>query len=223
MSREQIEPYLIASKRVLEGVTAVISPQGFKKLSSRQLFELLYLFRYLEHFDSILILVEREKYNSALALRRVVFDTYLRGMWISRCATDEVIERARKNNFKLDFSKKRADLQQALAANAGDSAVERESKFYKRGSGFIHSGLYETAMYAIRSNPKVAKHLVRSIRRALTNTTLRLLQMALNLHVQLLQSANSGGLCGGTPREDLMSRTTSLQRIADEYRSSLSR
>ena len=37
MSREQIEPYLIASKRVLEGVTAVISPQGFKKLSSRQL------------------------------------------------------------------------------------------------------------------------------------------------------------------------------------------
>ena len=46
-------------------------------------------------------------------------------------------------------------------------------------------------MYAIRSNPKVTKHLARSIRRALTNSSLRLLQLALNFHVQLLRSARA--------------------------------
>lgn len=222
MSQDQIASCLAASIRVQEGVTALVSAQEFKKLSSRQLFERLYLVRYLEHFGSILILVEKENYNSALALRRVAFDTYLRGMWISWCATDQVIEQARKNNFKLKFPKKREDLQQGLATTARDSAVEREGKFYKRGSGFIHSGLYETAMYAIRNNPKVAKHLAQSIRRELANTTLRLLQMALNFHVQLLQSARVGGLSGG-PVQELMSRITSLRLLADEYRSSLAR
>ena len=103
MSRDQIEPCLTASRCVLEGVTAVVSAQEFTKLSSRQLFERLYLVRYSEHFDSVLILIEKEKYNSALALRRVLFDTYLRGMWISWCAADEMIETARRSNFKLDF------------------------------------------------------------------------------------------------------------------------
>src|SRR5437660_5160916 len=131
-----------------------------------------------------------------------------------------MIESARRSNCKLNFPK-RVKIQLGLTATARYSAVERESKFYKRGSGFIHSGLYETAMYAIRSNPKVTKHLARSIRRALTNSSLRLLQLALNFHVQLLRSARAGGLCGGIPPDDLMSRATSLRRISDEYRSSL--
>jgi hypothetical protein len=60
-----------------------MSSVTFRQLTSRQLFELLYLSRGLEHFHSIVILIENEQYNSALALRRVVFEMYLRGMWVA--------------------------------------------------------------------------------------------------------------------------------------------
>ena len=219
MSQNQIEPYLTASKTVREDVAGIVSAQSFKKLTSRRLFHFLYLLRYLEHFHSVLILFEEKKYNSAFALRRVLFDTYLRGIWISRCATDETIEKARKSNFKkIDFPKTRKEIQQAIATTAQDSAVERESTMYSRASGFVHSGLYETAMYAISNNPKVSEHLVRNARRALRNTTLRLLHVSLDFHVQMLRDANTSPRKGVLDTEELMSRTTSLQTIAEQYR-----
>jgi len=226
VNQNQIEPYLTASKNVREGVAGVVSTQGFKKLTSRRLFQFLYLLRYLEHLHSVLILFEENKYNSAFALRRVLFDTYLRGMWISRCATNEMIESARKNNFnfkKKDFPENRKELQKAVATTAQDSALDRESTMYSRASGFVHSGLYETAMYAIRNNPKVSEHLFRNARRTLRNITIRLLQLSLDFYVQMLRDATTSRPNGVLGIEELMSCTTSLQTIAKQYRLDLAR
>jgi hypothetical protein len=110
------------------------------------------------------------------------------------------------------------EIQQAIATTAQDSAVERESTMYSRASGFVHSGLYETAMYAISNNPKVSEHLFRNARRALRNTTLRLLHVSLDFHVQMLRDANTSPRKGVLDTEELMSRTTSLQTIAEQYR-----
>ncbi len=71
---------LVASRKVCTALTGISSTFSRKQLSSRQLFLLLYVVRCREHFSSIVLLLENESYNSALALRRVLYDTFLRGM-----------------------------------------------------------------------------------------------------------------------------------------------
>jgi hypothetical protein len=46
-----------------------------------------------EHHDSILLLSEHQLFASSFALVRVAFDAYVRGVWLSICATDEQVER----------------------------------------------------------------------------------------------------------------------------------
>jgi hypothetical protein len=81
MNRMKLE--LEASRRVCTALTDISSTFSHKRLDSRQLFLLLYVVRCREHLSSIILLLENKSYNSALALRRVLYDTFLRGMWIS--------------------------------------------------------------------------------------------------------------------------------------------
>lgn len=168
----------------------------------------------------MLLLIRHENYNSALALRRVLFETCLRGTWLARCATNQIIENGRKNNFKIDFPR-RKDLQKAVAENVKATGLELEAIFYNRGSGFVHGGVYETAMYAMRTNRKVSEHLFRTVRLQLRNSTVRVLQICLDFDVHLLQSAVAGQRHGNSQVEELTSRTTLLQTIAQQYRSDL--
>lgn len=47
----------------------------------------------LEHHDSILLLSEHQLYASSFALVRIAFDAYIRGVWLSICASDPEVER----------------------------------------------------------------------------------------------------------------------------------
>lgn len=44
-----------------------------------------------EHHEGILLLIQARNYTSAFALERVAFDAYVRGVWLSLCATDDEI------------------------------------------------------------------------------------------------------------------------------------
>jgi len=46
-----------------------------------------------EHHESIVVLAEHRLFATCLALVRVVFDAYVRGVWLSICATDKEVER----------------------------------------------------------------------------------------------------------------------------------
>lgn len=45
-----------------------------------------------DHHEAIVFLIERRSYTSAFALLRIAFDAYVRGVWLSLCATDREIE-----------------------------------------------------------------------------------------------------------------------------------
>lgn len=45
-----------------------------------------------EHHHSIVLLAEHRLYGSAFSLLRVAFEAYIRGEWLSGCATDEQVE-----------------------------------------------------------------------------------------------------------------------------------
>ena len=57
----------------------------------------------LDHFDAILALLGRNPkiYSSAFALTRLVFESYIRGMWLMHCATDEQVENFSEGTFQL--------------------------------------------------------------------------------------------------------------------------
>ena len=46
----------------------------------------------LEHHKAILLLVSRSLYGSAFALMRLLFEAYIRGIWLHRCASDSDLE-----------------------------------------------------------------------------------------------------------------------------------
>lgn len=46
-----------------------------------------------EHHHAIVLLTEHRLFGAAFALVRVGFEAYIRGEWLSRCATDEEIAR----------------------------------------------------------------------------------------------------------------------------------
>ena len=57
----------------------------------------------LDHFDAVLALLGRTPkiYSSAFALIRLEFESYIRGMWLMYCATDEQIKNFSDNTFEL--------------------------------------------------------------------------------------------------------------------------
>ncbi len=57
----------------------------------------------LDHFDAVLALLGRNPkiYSSAFALTRLVFESYVRGMWLMYCARDEEIENFSNGTFEL--------------------------------------------------------------------------------------------------------------------------
>lgn len=57
----------------------------------------------LDHYDAVLALFGRTPkiYSSAFALMRLVFESYIRGMWLMYCATDEQIKSFLDNTFEL--------------------------------------------------------------------------------------------------------------------------
>ena len=57
----------------------------------------------LDHFDAVLVLLGRNPkiYSSAFALMRLVFESYIRGLWLFYCATDDEIESFSNGTFEL--------------------------------------------------------------------------------------------------------------------------
>lgn len=53
----------------------------------------------IEHGFAILILVDEDLPGSALALIRLQFEAYVRGMWLAQCASDSEIDKAGRDEF----------------------------------------------------------------------------------------------------------------------------
>lgn len=57
----------------------------------------------LEHQKSIILLVRYKHFGSALALVRLIFESYVRGVWIHQCASDAEVEMFAKDKLKKSF------------------------------------------------------------------------------------------------------------------------
>ena len=101
----------------------------------------------LEHQKAIVLLVRRHHFGSALALVRLAFESYVRGVWLHQCATDAEVTRYTKDKLKKEFGAMVEEIEQTDAFNEGVlSAIKKRS--WRAMNSFTHSGYSQ----AVRRN-----------------------------------------------------------------------
>ena len=82
----------------------------------------------LEHHKSIVLTTTAKFYGSAFALVRLQFEAYIRGVWLSYCATDQAIEKFKNDKFDVRIGTMISDLEKKDAFNNGElSNIKNES------------------------------------------------------------------------------------------------
>jgi hypothetical protein len=87
-----------------------------------------------EHDQAIVLLVQERLYGSALALVRVLFEAYLRGLWLLYAATDAKVEDAGRDRFP-DATTMVTDLEAK-----GLSLTKVKSESWRRLCSYTHTG-----------------------------------------------------------------------------------
>jgi hypothetical protein len=101
----------------------------------------------LEHQKAIVLLVRRQHFGSALALIRLAFESYVRGVWLHQCATDTELTKYTRDKLKKEFYEIIAEIEQTEAFKEGVlSATKKRS--WRAMNSFTHSGYSQ----AVRRN-----------------------------------------------------------------------
>ena len=101
----------------------------------------------MEHQKAVVLLVHRRHYGSALALIRLAFESYVRGVWLHHCATEAELTKYTKDKLKKEFGALLGEIETVEAFTEGVlSAVKRRS--WNAMNSFTHSGYSQ----AVRRN-----------------------------------------------------------------------
>lgn len=94
----------------------------------------------LEHQRAIVTLISSRKADgSAFALLRLLFETYVRGVWLHHCASDQDLQRVKRDKLKKEFGALIADLERCPPFAVGVlSTVKRRS--WRAMNSYTHSG-----------------------------------------------------------------------------------
>ena len=92
----------------------------------------------IEHSMAIVVLVHETLHGSALALMRLLFEAYVRGMWLMYAATNEDIDRAGRDQFPSCLDIVTGLEKSHHFSSRPFSAVKNQS--WKRLCSFTHTG-----------------------------------------------------------------------------------
>lgn len=86
-------------KKEVDSATIAVDKKGLATSVASEL-----LIMSIEHAQGVRLLLAEKHYQSAAALRRVIFETYMRGIWILNCASDsEVKQFVKSGEIAKDF------------------------------------------------------------------------------------------------------------------------
>ncbi len=96
----------------------------------------------LEHHKAVILLIKNQLYGSAFAIVRSLFEAYVRGIWLHRCADDSDIERFKNDNFKYGFDRLIADVEKLPDFNIGTlSSIKKQA--WGTMNSYTHSGFLQ--------------------------------------------------------------------------------
>ena len=96
----------------------------------------------LEHQKSIVLLTEHRLYGSAATLVRLIFEAYVRGVWLLYCALEEELQQFKDDKLDKKFYELVEDVEKQEAFNVGTLSHVKE-KSWKIMNSFTHSGFYQ--------------------------------------------------------------------------------
>jgi hypothetical protein len=97
-----------------------------------------------EHQKAITLLIENKLSGSALSLVRLLFESYIRGLWLKYCATDSDLERFSQDKDIGKFS----DILAAVEQNEGyKSGILSQAKLrsWQTMNSFTHTGISQVS------------------------------------------------------------------------------
>jgi hypothetical protein len=105
----------------------------------------------LEHHDGIILLIDHGAYGSAFALLRLAFESYVRGVWLSQCATEEELEAFKKEKLGKSFGSLIKELEQRPGFSSGVLSIAKQQSW-----GFLNSLTHSGFAQVVRRHSAVA-------------------------------------------------------------------
>ena len=93
----------------------------------------------LEHHEAIVCLVQRKLYGSAFALVRPLFESYVRAIWLGKCANDSDLMRFQKGKLEKEFKDLVSDVEAHEGYNVGVISKVKSSS-WRAMNDFTHGG-----------------------------------------------------------------------------------
>jgi hypothetical protein len=96
----------------------------------------------LEHQKAILLLVSRLLFGSAFALVRLLFEAYIRGIWLHRCASDPELELYKAEKLDKSFGTLIEEIERIEGFEEGVLS-DTKLKSWKAMNSYTHSGFMQ--------------------------------------------------------------------------------
>lgn len=110
-----------------------------------------YLDTVIEHHESIALLIRKERYGSAFALLRPVYDSVLRACWVNACASDDQVRQLRNADEHTKIFPRSAGLFSELDAAYGlNNQIQNLKGKWEAMCSYTHSGLRQLARRGFR-------------------------------------------------------------------------
>jgi hypothetical protein len=93
----------------------------------------------LEHQKAIVLLISHSLYGSAFALLRLLFEAYVRGVWLHRCAADADLERFKRDKLDKSIATLTQDIEKLDGYDSGVFSKVKDKSWNPMNS-YTHSG-----------------------------------------------------------------------------------
>lgn len=93
----------------------------------------------IEHQKAIVVLINRKFFGSAFALVRAQLETYIRGLWLERCATEKEVDAFKRDKIDKSFKAIIADIENCEGYNVGVLSSVR-TKSWNIMNSYTHGG-----------------------------------------------------------------------------------
>src|SRR4030043_716660 len=97
----------------------------------------------LEHQKAIVLLVANKLYGSAFSLARLIFEAYVRGVWLQMCASDSEIEEYKNDKLNKKFASLIQDIEKCDGFNEGVLSTAKAANWNPMNS-YTHSGYLQS-------------------------------------------------------------------------------
>lgn len=100
-----------------------------------------------EHHKAIVLLISHKLIGSAFSLLRLLFEAYIRGVWLGRCATEDELEKYKNDKLSKKFETLIKEIEQIDGFEQGVLSEAKRINWSAFNS-FTHSGFFQI----VRSN-----------------------------------------------------------------------